>query len=193
MLPFLPLAITAPIFSRNINAFLASINLLFPFSGIITSVSDLIIAADDALAFAFGIKTTENGLSEPCQPVTVIFARGTSEPGNVGVLVGPPFFDALKSKIGGTKVVMQGVPYPASVEGFLKGGDPAGSQTMYDANLSLLCTVRSARSARADDHTGPTWSARPTRNVLTLILSWRRTRRAGSCCIRLPRCCRPAP
>ena len=64
-------------------------------------------------------------------PVTVIFARGTTEPGNVGVLVGPPFFDALGAIVGSGNLVVQGVDYPASVEGFLEGGDSGGAQTMY--------------------------------------------------------------
>jgi hypothetical protein len=45
-----------------------------------------------------------------CRPVTVIFARGTIEPGNVGLLAGPPFFDVLSSMIGNALGV-QGVPY----------------------------------------------------------------------------------
>ena len=52
---------------------------------------------------------TSNELSE-CVPVTAIFARGTIEPGNVGLLAGPPFFDALSAQLGG-KLGVQGVPY----------------------------------------------------------------------------------
>jgi len=40
------------------------------------------------------LSVTQNQL-ELCKPVTVIFARGTIELGNVGSLVGPPFFNAL--------------------------------------------------------------------------------------------------
>jgi len=137
LLPFFSFALAAPIFSRDINAFLAEVALLFPFSGLISDISDLLIAANQSLAFFFGIQTTQNGLSGSCGFVTVIFARGTTEPGNVGVLVGPPFFDALNSRIGAGKVVVQGVDYPASVEGFLAGGDSGNAQTMYE-NLSML-------------------------------------------------------
>jgi len=73
---------------------------------------------------------TENGLSGPCKAYTVIFARGTGETGNVGTLVGPPFFQALASRIGSGNLAVQGVDYPADVAGFLEGGDPAGSTTM---------------------------------------------------------------
>ncbi len=54
---------------------------------------------------------TANELSK-CAKVTVIFARGTIEPGNVGYLAGPPFFDALAAIIGGANLDVQGVPYP---------------------------------------------------------------------------------
>ncbi|KAL8987969.1 MAG: hypothetical protein Q9169_008628, partial [Polycauliona sp. 2 TL-2023] len=49
----------------------------------------------------------------PCQPITVIFARGTSEGGNIGSVVGPPLRTAMRSKFS-NKVNFQGVPYPAS-------------------------------------------------------------------------------
>ena len=51
-----------------------------------------------------------NELAE-CRPVTIIFARGTFELGNIGLLAGPPFFNAL-SIVTGDKVAVQGVPYP---------------------------------------------------------------------------------
>jgi hypothetical protein len=78
---------------------------------------------------------TENDLTNgsPCKAVTVIFARGTTESGNVGSLAGPPFFAALATDIGSGNLAVQGVNYSADIAGFLEGGDPAGSQTM--ANL----------------------------------------------------------
>lgn len=65
-----------------------------------------------------------------CKPVTVIFARGTIELGNVGTLAGPPFFNALTDMIGDSNVAVQGVDYAASIEGYLEGGDPEGASTM---------------------------------------------------------------
>jgi Cutinase len=133
LLPLVSLVVTAPIYSRqiNINSLLAEIALLFPFSGIISDISGLLATAEQTLASLFGIQTTQNGLSGSCGPVTVIFARGTTETGNVGVLAGPPFFDALGAIIGAGNLVLQGVDYPASVEAFLEGGDSGGAQTMY--------------------------------------------------------------
>jgi hypothetical protein len=65
-----------------------------------------------------------------CSPVTIIFARGTLELGNVGSLAGPPFFNALTNMIGDSNVAVQGVDYAASIIGYLEGGDPAGASTM---------------------------------------------------------------
>lgn len=69
---------------------------------------------------------TRNELSE-CKPVTVIFARGTIELGNVGSITGPPFFNALDVAIGADKVAVQGVDYPADIVGYLEGGDQGGA------------------------------------------------------------------
>lgn len=49
-----------------------------------------------------------------CRPITVIFARGTSEGGNVGSVAGPPMFNALHQAIGKGGASIQGVDYPAS-------------------------------------------------------------------------------
>ena len=50
-----------------------------------------------------------------CKAITVIFARGTGESGNIGSVIGPPLLKALQSKVGAGKVAYQGVPYAASV------------------------------------------------------------------------------
>ena len=62
-----------------------------------------------------GGSSTANDVTNdaPCQPVTVIFARGTGEPGNIGAVIGPPLLSALKSKLNNA-VAYQGVPYAAS-------------------------------------------------------------------------------
>jgi len=73
---------------------------------------------------------TRNDLSGPCRPVTLIFARGTLELGNVGVLAGPPFFNALADIIEDSNIAVQGVDYAATIGGYLEGGDPAGAATL---------------------------------------------------------------
>ncbi|KAL2214515.1 cutinase [Sarocladium strictum] len=70
----------------------------------------------------------------PCRPVTMIYARGTTQAGNVGdsAAVGPVFFNNLASRIGLSNLAVQGVSYPASIAGYLAGGDAAGSRTMAE-------------------------------------------------------------
>jgi cutinase len=46
--------------------------------------------------------------------MTVIYARGTGEIGNVGTVTGPPLFKALREKMGADRVTCQGVDYAAS-------------------------------------------------------------------------------
>lgn len=77
-----------------------------------------------------------------CRDVTVIWARGTTQEGNVGTpdSEGPTFFNALASRLGGTsRLAIQGVTYPANIIGFLAGGDANGATTMFN----LINTVGS--------------------------------------------------
>ncbi|KAL2076206.1 hypothetical protein VTL71DRAFT_1149 [Oculimacula yallundae] len=75
--------------------------------------------------------STQNGLSAGnCKAMTVIFARGTTEQGNVGTLSGPPMFDALSKMVGPNNLAVQGVDYAADIPGFLAGGDAKGSAKM---------------------------------------------------------------
>lgn len=63
----------------------------------------------------------------------MIFARGTTEPGNVGDDVGPYFFNALAAKKPG-KVIVQGVNnYKADVWGYLGGGSDSGATDMVNS------------------------------------------------------------
>jgi len=65
-----------------------------------------------------------------CADVSVVFARGTLEQEPIGSVVGPPFQTALQSAIGSQTLSFAGVNYPASIAGFLEGGDPNGATTM---------------------------------------------------------------
>lgn len=78
-----------------------------------------------------------------CRDVTVIYARGTGQQGNIGepTDVGPLFLDDLAAIVGTSKLAAQGVNYSADVTGFEEGGDPAGSAAMAD--LAALVCVRS--------------------------------------------------
>ena len=78
--------------------------------------------------------STSNQLTDgtACRKVTLIYARGTSQAGNIGdsAAVGPLFFNNLAQRIGTSNLAVQGVTYSASIAGFLAGGDAAGSRTM---------------------------------------------------------------
>lgn len=95
----------------------------------ISALGDSLTTYETSLSTSLNVATTQNG-NGACTEMTVIFARGTTEPGNVGLLAGPPFFAALEAMVGASNVDVQGVDYPADIPGFLVGGSPQGSQTM---------------------------------------------------------------
>lgn len=50
-----------------------------------------------------------------CADVTLIFARGSTEIGNMGESVGPALAKELIKTLGADKVAIQGVDYTASI------------------------------------------------------------------------------
>lgn len=69
--------------------------------------------------------------TQPCKNLTLLFARGTTESGSLGGIIGPPFVAALNTLLGPAQVAIQGVNnYPADVQGFLTGGSATGSQNL---------------------------------------------------------------
>jgi hypothetical protein len=116
-----------------------------PLNEFITLLLEYLPAVDATIASLVGVLTdfevllvdvtgeqdTYNGLGGPCTEYTLIFARGTTEPGNVGILVGPPLITAIRNIVGSSALTVQGVNnYGATVDGYLEGGDPAGSAEM---------------------------------------------------------------
>ncbi|OAL48038.1 cutinase [Pyrenochaeta sp. DS3sAY3a] len=68
----------------------------------------------------------ESGNSASCPKAIFIFARASTEPGNMGISAGPLVGDALESSYGGSQVWVQGVggPYTA---GLADNALPAGT------------------------------------------------------------------
>jgi hypothetical protein len=126
-----------PLEQRNtvLNEFLSDLLEYLPdINTTINDATSIITDLDDVLADLTGAKTTENQLTSggSCAKYTLIWARGTSEPGNMGVLVGPPLVWALQDVVGTSGLTIQGVnDYSASVDGYLEGGDPSGSANMF--------------------------------------------------------------
>ncbi|KAH7057343.1 cutinase precursor [Macrophomina phaseolina] len=68
-----------------------------------------------------GSSTSNDVTSGVCKPVTYIFARGTTETGNMGTTVGPALKQKLEQALGAGQVATQGVNYPADFAGALRG------------------------------------------------------------------------
>jgi len=67
-----------------------------------------------------------------CRDIIMLFARGSTEVGNMGVICGPPTANGLKSNFGANAVAVEGIEYGARVAtNLLPGGaDPAGIREM---------------------------------------------------------------
>ena len=81
--------------------------------------------------------TTSNELLQEneCRPLTLIFARGSQEVGNMGTRVGPSLARAMQALLGPDRVTVQGVnEYPAILYEALHGvGSVSGSRWLAEA------------------------------------------------------------
>lgn len=84
-------------------------------------------AADSS--YTAGDSATDVSSDTGCREMTFIFARGTTEPGTLGFIVGPQLAKDLHTSLGSNKVSIQGVDYPASIEGNAELGAAGGKQT----------------------------------------------------------------
>ncbi|KAI0010806.1 carbohydrate esterase family 5 protein [Xylariaceae sp. FL0662B] len=81
------------------------------------------------------IGTTANEFQDgSCKDVIFIFARGTTEIGNIGANPGPQVIDKLKAALGTGSVAAQGLDYPALLSDNLKDGgcDPEDADKLRD-------------------------------------------------------------
>ncbi|RKF62819.1 Cutinase [Erysiphe neolycopersici] len=88
------------------------------------------ISARDELSRA----TANELLDGPCRSVTMLFAKGTGEVGNLGAgsSPGPALSETLKASLGENNIAVQGIDYDANVIGFLIGGDILGSKELIE-------------------------------------------------------------
>lgn len=111
----------------DVTAFIAKVADLMPVNQALKDICGVITAGELAISTIFGIPTTEN---DGCGDVTMFFARGTCDPGNVGALTGPWFFRTLEDKLrrSGKRLAVNGFDYPASVDGYLNGSKGNGEK-----------------------------------------------------------------
>jgi cutinase len=101
-------------FQLSLLAYASAVS-AFPATGLVTKSTTPTTTACTPQGSGGG--STENGIknSNCCTDVTIVFARGTLESGNVGTTVGPPLFKALRDKIGASRVTVQGTAYAADI------------------------------------------------------------------------------
>lgn len=86
----------------------------------------LISRAANKTGYVIGSQNATDVDDGVCAPLTLLFARGTIDPGNLGQVIGPPLCGNLSVLLDGN-VALQGVPYPATVEGIAIQGNPGGA------------------------------------------------------------------
>ncbi|PYH40333.1 cutinase-domain-containing protein [Aspergillus saccharolyticus JOP 1030-1] len=110
---------------------LSALASLFPSSSTTSTSSDSSSSSSDSisslLSSFMGGSTTANGVTSNtgCKELTFIFARGTSEMGNMGSVVGPEVASNLQT-LTGNKVTVQGVDYAADWAGNMELGASGG-------------------------------------------------------------------
>lgn len=90
------------------------------------------------------LPTTEEGLrlGVGCGDVVLIFARGSTEVGNMGTIIGPDLVRALDRRLGiGRDLTVQGVNYAALLStNYLPGGTDLASENEMKQMLRLANT-----------------------------------------------------
>lgn len=91
--------------------------------------------------------TANEFTSGGCRDIIMIFARGSTEVGNMGTVVGPPVANELKSRYGADRVAAEGVPYAAALApNALPGGTDSQSRDLMK-NLITKAAADCPKSA----------------------------------------------
>ncbi|PHH85854.1 hypothetical protein CDD83_11083 [Cordyceps sp. RAO-2017] len=104
---------------------------------LVTDVCGQVARAQEAFGGLLGVRARRADAG--CADVTVLFARGTCDPGNVGVLVGPPFFNALEGRLRarGRTLGVRGFEYEATVEDFISRTRAPGRDFIWTVRATL--------------------------------------------------------
>ncbi|KAH7097265.1 cutinase-domain-containing protein [Auriculariales sp. MPI-PUGE-AT-0066] len=79
-------------------------------------------------------QTSSDIVNVICRQMTLLYARGTNEGGNLGLAVGPPLQTALAAAVGTDNLAVQGIDYPADCKGAI-----GGSVDPFNATGSVNC------------------------------------------------------
>lgn len=114
----------------DVNKVLAAVLGSLPIGSTVNDLQSTLTSTEQDIADKLDVNVTQNA-GAACADVTILFARGTDDPGNVGLMTGPAFFDAVKGQLKDKSLAVQGTNnYGANIDGFLKGGDKNGSQQL---------------------------------------------------------------
>ncbi|KAH8880115.1 putative cutinase [Thozetella sp. PMI_491] len=118
--------------TNPLNPFLAIITSLPPVNLLVDGAAGGLTNLEGLLAPVVGgqINQTDIATNKPCADMTLIFARGTTEPGNMGVFAGPQLVQAINNAVPGKSLNVQGVEYAATIQGYLSGGGADGTESM---------------------------------------------------------------
>lgn len=117
--------------SNPLNPFLSVITNLPPTNLLVDGAAGALTNLEGLLVpVVGGTNQSDIETGKPCAQMTVIFARGTTEPGNMGVFAGPQLIQAVKNAMPGASINVQGVQYGATIQGYLAGGGTDGTTSM---------------------------------------------------------------
>ncbi|NGY64401.1 cutinase family protein [Lentzea sp. NEAU-D13] len=75
-----------------------------------------VVAATATLLTSGAVAAAAPAAAAPCADIDVVSARGTFEPGTLGVIVGDPVFSSVQRKLTGRSTTSYAVNYPANLD-----------------------------------------------------------------------------